>query len=710
MKSFLSLVVKHIRQVYIWLIFILSVLLVVYIFPKEGKFRYEFRKGNPWKHDNLIAPYDFAIYKLDYELKKEKDSIRKNLKPYFNFDSTIGITEISRLKDEYNSKWKSYLYEDSISKIGKSRKEKKIFLYDKKKLESYFDKTIELIQFVYSKGILEYSEDLEENYKEYDALFIIKKNIAEEYDYNEVFTQKKAYEYVKQKLDKKFDKESNELDFIKNITLNQYIQANLIFSKVVSNNMELNMLEDISLTKGLVQKGEHIIFKGEIVDQNKFRKLESLKREFVRNIDDSSNYALILIGQLVLVVISFLIIYLYFNNFKKVVLKKVKNTFFILSLIVGEILLADFIIELNYFSLYIVPFAILPIIIRIFFDNRLALFIHVITILLIGFVAPNSFEFFFLQFVTGMVAVFSLSELYRRGHLLAVVAIVFATYSLLYFGIAVTQEGNISKIQLINFLWFGINSILIMITYPLIYAFERIFGFLSDLSLLELSDSNQALLRKLSEKAPGTFQHSMQVANLAEEAVLAIGGNPLLVRTGALYHDIGKIEAPQYFIENQMSQSNPHEEIEAIESGEIIINHVLNGIEIAKKYKLPDQIIDFIKTHHGEGVVRYFYHKEKENNKDKEVDISKFTYPGPMPYSKETAVLMMADSIEAASRSLKQVNKESISKLVDSIIKYQIQNKMFDNVNITFRDITKVKSIFVQKLMNIYHVRIQYPD
>jgi len=331
-------------------------------------------------------------------------------------------------------------------------------------------------------------------------------------------------------------------------------------------------------------------------------------------------------------------------------------------------------------------------------------------VLLVGFFAPNGFEFVFLSFIAGIIAIFSLTNLYRRGKLFLSAGLLILTYSFVYFGLAITQEGNFSGIEYRNFLYFAFNGSLILLAFPLIYIFEKVFGFVSDLTLMELSDSNQKLLRELAEKAPGTFQHSMQVANLAEEAIRKIGGNPLLVRTGAMYHDIGKMNNPVYFIENQRTGFNPHDMHEFDESANIIISHVKDGVELAKKHSLPDQLIEFIRTHHGTTKVQYFYRSYIKKFPDKDVDVNMFTYPGPKPYSKEMAVLMMADSVEAASRSLTDINEEGISNLVDSIISGQMDEDQFDYVDINFKDITEIKTLFKDKLMNIYHARIKYPE
>jgi putative nucleotidyltransferase with HDIG domain len=377
--------------------------------------------------------------------------------------------------------------------------------------------------------------------------------------------------------------------------------------------------------------------------------------------------------------------------------------------IVLMVLVASTTFKFNLVSIYLLPFAILPIILKTFYDSRLALFIHIITILLIGFFAPNSFEFVFLNVVAGMVAIISLTNVYRRSKLVVTSLYVIAAYSVIYLGIALVQEGNLASIEWKYFRLFGVNGILVMISYPLIYMFEKTFGFMSDATLMELSDTNQPLLRKLAEVAPGTFQHSLQVANLAEDAVFQVGGNPLLVRAGALYHDIGKMEEPLYYIENQTSSINPHDNLEFEQSARIIIDHVRKGVDLAKKNKLPEAIIDFIRTHHGTTTVQYFYRSYLRKYPEADVDVRKFSYPGPRPGSRETAIVMMADSVEAASRSLKEITENTLDKLVDSIIGNQMTEEQYNDAQITFKEITTIREVFKRRLQNIYHARISYP-
>ena len=359
-------------------------------------------------------------------------------------------------------------------------------------------------------------------------------------------------------------------------------------------------------------------------------------------------------------------------------------------------------------STYLMPFCLLPIILKAFFDTRLALFTHLIAIIIIGFIAPNGFEFIYLQLMAGIVSILSVLQMYKRAHLFVSAAKIIGIYFISYFALSLTQEGSLTNINWANFLWFGANGALTLFAYPLIFAFEKTFSLVSDVSLLELSDTNNPLLRELAQKAPGTFQHSIQVANLAEEGILEIGGNALLVRAGALYHDIGKMKNAQFFIENQHSGINPHDNLSFEESAQVIINHVNNGVIIAKERKLPDELIDFIRTHHGTSRVGYFYKQYVASFPDDENALSKFTYNGLKPYSKETAILMMADSVEAAARSIKNPTAEKIDQLVEGIINSQIDDDQFVNADITMKDITKVKKLYKKKLQSIHHLRVEY--
>jgi putative nucleotidyltransferase with HDIG domain len=460
----------------------------------------------------------------------------------------------------------------------------------------------------------------------------------------------------------------------------------------------------------MVQSGQLIIARGELVTQSDFLIIESLRKEYESNPNVGKNYLVVYLGQLLLISLIFMALFWFIYYFRKDILISRRQTLFTLSLIVVMVGLTRAASTQDAVSIYVIPFVLVPIFLKTFFDIRYALFVHMITLLLAAFWVPNSYQFVLMNFLAGLVALFSLRSYYKRGILFYTAIFVLSAYAIIYIILSLLQEGDFGQIDWVNVLWLAGNGLLILTVYPLVFLFERIFGFLSDATLFELSDTNQPLLRALAEKAPGTFQHSMQVASLAEEAILKVGGNSLLVRAGALYHDIGKMENSHFFIENIHEGSNPHNELDERTSAKLIIGHVLKGVEIAKKHNLNEKIIEFIRTHHGTGTVQFFYRTYLNTNPDEEVDINEFTYPGPKPSSKENAVLMMADSVEAASRTLKAYTRESISDLVENIVSRQAEEEQYSEADITFADISTIKEIFKNRLTNIYHSRIEYPE
>ncbi len=701
MKRFFDSFKKNSLYIFRVFLFIITIAVIAYFFP--GKFRYEYEVGNPWSYKTLLAPFNFPIYKSTEQLDRERDSLLKFYKPYFEFDSnTVNIKSQEFLK-HFKNKIDEYINLQNYSE--KEIQAKKQLLENKTK--GFEEFLTGIFQEVYAKGIIESSgilEDLDNN----SRIIILEGNIAKELVFNELFTQKLAYEYVLDTVNgyiTNLNQKNKYIPFYKSINPYEYIAPN-IFYDANKSDYEKSELLTFSDSKGMVQSGEKIVSEGDIIDAEVYNVLESFRYESESKLTTFSNSRRLLLGQIIFISTCILVLFLFLLNFRKEILQNSIKTIFILLFVLIFVVVSSFIEN----SIYIVPFAIVPIVIRTFYDSRLALFIHVITVLLVGFFAPNGFEFVFLNFIAGIIAIFSLTNYYRRGGLFLSAIFVFITYSVVYFGLSITQDGTFKNIDLDNFKFFAFNSGLLLLSYPLIYIFEKTFGFLSDLSLMELSDTNQKLLRNLAEKAPGTFQHSMQVANLAEEAIYRIGGNPLLVRIGALYHDIGKMKNPFYFIENQRAGFNPHDMHEFDESANIIISHVKDGVELAKKNSLPEQLIEFIRTHHGTTKVQYFYRSYIKKFPDKDVDVNIFTYPGPKPYSKEMAVLMMADSVEAASRSYSEISEEKINNLVESIITDQMNEGQFDYVDINFKDITNIKAIFKEKLLNIYHARIKYPE
>jgi putative nucleotidyltransferase with HDIG domain len=706
MKRILKFIFDYRNEILTISLFAVAGVILVLLFPWEGKFRYEFQKSQPWQHDEYIAPFDFPIYKPDFEINSERDSLLRNFKPYFRYQEDIVQAQLDRFKSSFIKGWT-----DLIKSSPESPGREFNINTDTVKRRQYLSLAGNLINFVYSKGIVQSDEILERVNNPDLTIVIIRNQIAEERDLSEVFTPRTAYEYVLNEVNKMADSIPDRVDrlFFRDLNINEFLIPNLAYDAETSDQVREEMISKLSLTKGMVQSGERIISRGEMVTDEKFRILESLKREYETKLGLSDRMNISTLGKVMLAMISMIILYLFLYNFRRAVLQNLQNTIFILLLILLTATVASLTIRQGVLSIYVLPFAIVPIMIRTFFDSRLALFVHLLTILVIGFWAPNSFEFVFLNIIAGIVAIFSLTNSYRRGILFQTAVSIAIIYSTVYFAFSVIQEGNLRTIDYRPFLWFGGNGLLILTSYPLIFIFEKTFGFISESTLFELSDSNQPLLRKLSEKAPGTFQHSLQVANLAEGVVYEIGGNALLIRTGALYHDIGKMTDPLFFIENQTGDFNPHDDLEFEKCAEIIIDHVTKGVEIARKYKLPEPVTDFIRSHHGTTLVQYFYRSFLKKHPSQEADISRFSYPGPKPFSRETAIVMMADSVEASSRSLKVKNEESLKELVNFIINEQIRLGQFDNAPITLSEVTRIKEILISKLINIHHARIEYP-
>ncbi len=683
-------IIRFWKSIQIILLYLISILLVYFMFPREGKFQYEYSKNTPWMHETIVAPFDIPIYKSEQQLQMERDSLQRTSRLYFFYDSLVGGNMISSFETDYNN---------FVSSLG-------IGGYVSGSWSVTGSVISGILSEIYEKGIMEPHPVLEGRELELLPVMIIRNTLAEEKRYRDFYTERTAYDYLVSEIGKVNE---SSLAVLNKLTLNSYLQPNLFYDEQTTSMVRQANLKDLTLTQGMVQSGMRIIARGELVSPNKYQVIESLRKEFETNPNVGKNYLVVYLSQFLLITMIFLALYWFIYYFRKDIFSSKRQTLFTLGLIVIMVGLTMAAATNDAVSVYVIPFVLVPIFLKTFFDIRYALFVHMITLLLAGFWVPNSYQFVMMNFLAGLVGLFSMRSYYKRGILFFTATYIFATYALVYIFLSLMQEGDINKINWINILWLAGNGLLILTSYPLVFLIERMFGFLSDATLFELADTNQPLLRKLAEKAPGTFQHSMQVATLAEEAILKVGGNSLLVRAGAIYHDIGKMENPEYFIENQHDGINPHDKLDFRASARLIIDHVIKGEKIGKKYKLPQKIIDFIRTHHGTSTVQYFYRSLINSNPDEEVDISEFTYPGPKPYSKETSVMMMADSVEAASRTLKTYSPESISELVEGIVNRQIAEEQFSDSDITYGDITAVKEIFKNRLSNMYHSRIEYP-
>jgi len=699
MKNILIKIRDNHEQIFRVSLFLLTLALIVYAFPRQAKFKYEFTKGKPWMHETIIAPFDFSILKSVEEIESEKDIINKQHAPIFNFNDAIFEIKAEEFVNLFEDKWSldKNIQKDlkftfsNIFKLKNARNNTK-----KHDLVNFgFNK----LQEIYSKGIIQQNLDISHG----SQVLLKKGSLAEKRDIIDFYTINSAANEINL-MDKLSEK---EFAFIVPLLLAS-LEQNIIYDKIASDELLQSELNSINISQGLIIEGQIIVNKGEIVNSDRYQKLLSLKEDFEGAEWNRTSYYLVLFGQIILVGISLLILFLFLRQYRIEIITNTTRISMILSLIVIMVLLSALTLRINSAYLYILPFCISPIILKAFFDNRVALFVHLITTLVIGFIAPNGFEFVFLQLIAGIISILTVLKMYKRAQLFISVGKVIGVYFLVYIALSVIHDASFSGIELAILAQFAISGALTLFAYPIIFLFEKIFSLVSDISLLELSDTNSPLLRRLSEEAPGTFQHSLQVANLAEMGALEIGANAMLTRAGAIYHDIGKLQNPMYFIENQSSNLNPHDEIEFDESAEIIISHVLDGIEIAKEHNLPDELIDFIRTHHGTTTVQYFYKQFIADFPEEEVDIKDFTYPGPKPYSKETAILMMADSSEAAARSIKNPTSENIDALIEKIINKQISADQYVNADITFKEINQIKRLFKKKLVNIHHARIEY--
>lgn len=660
--------------------FIVAAMLIAYFFPREGKFRYQFYEGKPWRYGLLTAPSDFPIYKTEAEINAEKDSVLRNFEPYYRLNPEISSSEITKLRADYTTS------------------------LNQKVSPAYMQYIEGSLSKLYKNGIIS-AQDFERLKKgEHKEVNLLENNIAQSRYASEFFTVKSAYEFIINNCPSRLDR-----SLLQSCDINNYLTENVTYDESMSNKVKAELLQSVSLANGMVQAGERIVDRGEIIDTHTYNVLRSLKTVHESKSGGTQRQSVILGGQFVLVCGLLLCFWLYLWSFRPHIFHNKRNVFFMLLCIFVCCILTEICVTYSLFNVYILPFAIAPIVIRTFFDSRTALFTHMISMLICSLMVPFPHEFLLLQIIAGMVVTFSLKELSQRSQLIRSAFFIFMSYVLCYLSLALYQEGDLQKINWLMLLYFGINFILLMFTYVLVYMLEKMFGYVSSITLVELSNINTPILKKLSETSPGTFQHSLQVSILASEAAAKIGADAQLVRTGALYHDIGKMSNPVFFTENQGS-INPHGKLSLDESAQIIISHVAEGVKIAEKAALPKAVINFIRTHHGRGKAKYFYNSFKNLYPDKEIDEELFTYPGPNPFSKETAILMMADSVEAASRSLKEHTEEGIQQLVNKIIDGQIADGLLKNTPLTYKDVETIKNVFVDKLKTMYHTRISYPD
>jgi len=686
MANIIDRLKTNLGRIYRILLFIVSCVVIIYFFPKSGKFKYSFENGRPWQSDNLYAPFDFAIKKTDKELDEEKTKIRITTKVFFNKDTLVLNRSLNLL----------------YSKIDNSSNDNIINTLNKKELKLIKSTGVTILYNIYSRGLLDENYDYKSN--QIVSLLINNKQISSGY-----FSD--------------FHKPEDLLTFINNeiISLNvqefkpqivsilfDLAESNISLNQSLTKNSIEEALANVSPNRGIIEKETLIISKGELVEGDKLKILESLKNEYETSSVSKTNYYLIISSYSFLVILSLLMIILFIRKFRKKIYLNINQLSLVFFNITLLVLITTFVVSVESSYVFVIPICILPLLLKAFFDSRIAFFVHSVTVMLLGFIVPNSYEFIFLNIIAGVITIISSDDLYKRANLFITVGQITIVYMISYFSFFVIHEGNIDNIEIFNFLLFMLCGLLTLFVYPLIYIYEKVFNLVSDVSLLELSDTNSSLLKELSNKAPGTFHHSMNVANLAESSANEIGANSMLARVGSLYHDIGKMNNPLYFTENQVTGANPHDKLSSLESVNIILDHVSKGVEMAKKNNLPNRIIDFIRTHHGTNVIHYFYKNDLKLNLNP--NIEDYKYSGPRPFSKETALVMMCDSVEAATKSLENPDSEKINSFVETIIDKQIGNNQFENCNITFKDIKMIKDVIKKKLANIYHIRVEYPE
>ena len=669
-------------RIYVPLLFILATLLITFAFPRQGRFKYkdQYQVNEPWRHDLLTAPITFSVEKSPQQYQADVDSALTFFTPYYKI---IGADA----KDDFRT-------DINLDPILKSLDHSyRIYISDK-------------LDEIYDNGIIS-SEELKKLESAGNQSIMLSHNKeARPRELKSLNTAKDAYEVIINDAPSSFQKSR-----LRAVNLNKYLVENIEYDADKSESVKEGLIKGVKKTIGdEIKVGQRIIGEGEIINAEMYGILKSLENKIEGNTGGANKSALIILGELLLIAILMGSFYMYLLFFRKKEAQNREHVTFMVLVITLFVILTAIVVKFALPSVYMIPYAIVTILIRTFIDSRTALNATLVTILLSSLMVPSQLEFIILQITITMVCIFNLKELTERSQLIRSSFVILAAYIVVYIAFSLAQDGEISSINWSTLTSFVINFIFITFSYLLVYIVEKVFGFISGVSMVELANINKPLLRQLSEEAPGTFQHSMQVSNLAAAAAIEIGANASLVRTGALYHDIGKLENPAFFTENQAVGMNPHAGLPFEESARIIIDHVRFGVKRGKKAGLPQQIIDFIATHHGNSTPKYFYNSWKNANPGKEIDDAAFSYPGPNPFSKETAILMMADTVEAASRSLPKYTEESIANLVNKLIDSQMEEKLFHKAPITFQEIDRIKKLFIEKLQTIYHSRIVYPE
>ncbi len=659
---------------------IVVVLLLVYFLPRETKFGYEYEQGRPWRYNSLIATFDFPVYKTPDEVKAERDSALSQFQPFYTEDVQIAQRQIAA----FETAWRAGRFGDVPAHCL-----------------NHVDK---MLRGVYEAGMVP-SADLSQMAKERTpGVRVVEGTEAVTRPITELYSTRSAYEYIVYADTINFPRE-----LLARCNINEYLSPNLSIDSAKTSAVREDLLAAVSPASGMVQSGQRIIDRGEIISAEQYKILQSFERETVRRNDPSKGMWQVVTGQVTFVLCVIVAFVFYLRLFRREYLRSPHSILLLSSLIAIFPLITYAMVDQKFLNVYMVPYAMVPIFVRIFMDSRTAFMTMVCSVILSSLALHSNYEFVIVQFMSGMTAIYALRDLTERSQLLRVALAVFVTSSAIMLGYDLSQGIEFSHLDRSMYVYNAVNGVLLLFAYPLLYMIEKLFGFTSSVTLVELSNTNNSVLRRMSKVAQGTFVHSLQVANLAAEVADKIGAKPQLVRTGALYHDIGKMLNPAFFTENQTGV-NPHDELTEERSAQIIISHVTEGLKLADKYHLPKVIRDFISTHHGRSQVKYFYIQWKNKHQGEEPDAKLFTYPGPNPFTREQAILMMCDAVEASSRSLKEFTEESIKELVNRIIDGQVQAGYFRECPITFRDIADAKRVLAESLKTIYHTRIAYPE
>ena len=661
------------------LLVLITVLLIVWALPRNESKQFRYDIGKPWMYGSFIAKFDFPIYKTDETIKEQEDSLLETYQPYYNYDPAVEKKQVSKFLADY---------QNGIPGLP----------------HNYVRLIADRLHRLYQAGIMDTPEYNEAYRDSTSQVRLVSGNSAQSISLGCVYSTLSAYEQLF--IDEQI---AMQRPILQRCNLNNYIEPNLIYDKGKSETERNDLLSSIPPASGMVMSGQKVIDRGDIVDEYTYRVLSSFEREIKRRSATQTQITNTIIGQVIFVTLMVFLFTMYLGLFRRDYFNKPRSIAMLYTLITLFPVVVSLMMRHNFLSVYMLPFAMVPIFVRVFMDSRTAFVCHVTMILICTTAVRYQYEFIIIQLVAGLIAIYSLRELTRRAQVFKTAILVGIGSTFVYLALQLMQDNDFSSMDHDMYYHFVVNAVLLLIAYPMMYIIEKMFGFVSSVTLFELSNTNRGLLRDLSEIAPGTFQHSITVGNLAAEIANKIGANALLVRTGALYHDIGKMKNPVFFTENQAGV-NPHDTLTYHESARIIISHVTEGVKLAERENLPTIIRDFIVTHHGTGITKFFYIKYKNEHPEEEVDPAPFTYPGPNPFTREQAILMIADGVEAASRSLPEYTEESISTLVNRMIDQDVTDGYFKECPITFRDLAIAKLVLIERLKAIYHTRISYPE